>query len=127
MQILIAKLLSRAIVAKLPEQTLTTIFNLQRRLMQLIDEAKATEWALLQRYGETEESVIELEQLQSGAERLRDSYLRLSKLLLAISEVQPTAPAAMLELLAKAIEQGAATAEAVEASTQESKRIWNLP
>jgi hypothetical protein len=114
-------------VAKLSEQTLTTIFNLQRRLVQLIDEAKATEWALFGRYGETEESMIELEQLQNGAERLRDPYLRLYRLLLAISEVQPSATAAMLELLAKTIEQSEATAEAVEASTQESKRIWNLP
>jgi hypothetical protein len=56
-------------------------------LAQLIDEAKATEWMLLETYGETEESILELEQLQSGAERLRDPYHRLYRLILSISEI----------------------------------------
>lgn len=96
-------------------------------MAQLIDEAKATEWMLLETYGETEESILELEQLQSGAERLRDPYHRLYRLILSISEIQPNATTATLELLARTVEQFEATAEAVEASTQESKRIWNLP
>jgi hypothetical protein len=50
----------------------------------------------------------------------------LSSLLLAIAEFQPSSTAAMLDLLTEAIEQGLATADAVEASTQESKKIWNL-
>jgi hypothetical protein len=50
-------------VAKLAEQTITTIFELQRRMIQLIDEAKATEFMLFGQYGETEETIPELEQL----------------------------------------------------------------
>jgi hypothetical protein len=33
----------------------------------------------------------------------------------------------MINLLSQTIEQASVTADAVEATTQESKRIWNLP
>jgi hypothetical protein len=95
--------------------------------VQLIDEAKAAEYNLFEEYGETEETLPELEQLQNGAERLRNPYSRLSTLALAIAEAQPVAPHAMLNLLAQTLEDASATADAVEASTNESKRIWNLP
>ena len=115
------------LMVKLPPDTLTTIFNLQRRLVELIDKAKAAEYNLFEEYGETEETLPELEQLQNGAERLRNPYSRLSTLALAIAEAQPVAPNAMLNLLAQTLEGASATADAVEASTNESKRIWNLP
>jgi hypothetical protein len=39
-------------MAKLPDQTLTTIFDLQQRLVELIDKAKATEFSLFEQFGE---------------------------------------------------------------------------
>lgn len=115
------------LMAKLPSQTLTTIFNLQQRLVELIDEAKAAEYNLFEEYGETEETLPELEQLQNGAERLRNPYSRLSTFALAIAKAQPVAPNAMLNLLERTLEDASVTANPVEASTNESKRIWNLP
>jgi len=114
-------------VAKLPKQTLINIFNLQQRLVELIDEAKRAEYNLFEGYAETEETVPELDQLQNSAERLRNPYARLYTLALAISEAQPTAPTTMLNLLAQTLESASVTADAVEVSIQEIKRSWNLP
>lgn len=41
-------------MAKLPDETITTIFNLQRRLLIRIDEATATEAIIFERFGEIE-------------------------------------------------------------------------
>lgn len=114
-------------MAKLPDQTLTTIFYLQRRLVELIDEAKTTEFELFEKFGENEETLPELEQMQSSVERLRMPYSRLHTLALGIAEYQPMAPNAMLNLLAQTIEQTEALIGAVEASISETKKNWNLP
>jgi hypothetical protein len=47
--------------------------------------------------------------------------------LLQVSESQPTATSATLELLAQSITQTQAIADAGEASNREIKRNWNLP
>ncbi|CAC5344267.1 MULTISPECIES: hypothetical protein [Planktothrix] len=114
-------------MAKVYSQTLTIIFNLQRRLVELIDQAKTAEYHLFEDYGETEETIPELEQLQNGAERLRNPYSRLATLTLAIAEAQPIAPTAMINLLNQTVEEASASSDAVEASIMEIKRSWNLP
>ena len=114
-------------MANLPDETLTTIFNLQRRLFQVINRAKAAEFNLLQQYGETEETLPELEQIDNALERARNSYTRLGRLLLLVAESQPTANSATLNLLEQSIERAEATANATEATIQETKRNWNLP
>ena len=86
-------------MANLPDETLTTIFNLQRRLFQIIDRAKAAEFNLVRQYGETEETLAELEQIDNAQERARTSYARLGRLLLLVAEYQPTANAATMNLL----------------------------
>jgi hypothetical protein len=114
-------------MAKLPDETLTIIFNLLRQLAEGIEEASATEWALFEQYGETEVAIPELEELQNSRERLTEPYSRLHTLLLRILESQPTATAAMLNLLIQTIEQAQAAADAAQASVREVKRNWNLP
>ncbi|MFB2896349.1 hypothetical protein ACE1CI_25855 [Aerosakkonemataceae cyanobacterium BLCC-F50] len=114
-------------MAKLPDQTLTTIFYLQQQLVELIDEAKATEFALFEQFGENEATLPELDQMQSSVERLRIPYSRLHTLALGIAEYQPIATDAMLNLLAQTIEQAEALIGAVEASISETKQNWNLP
>lgn len=114
-------------MANLPDDTLTTIFNLQRRLFQIIDRAKAAEFNLLQQYGERDATLPELEQIDNALERARTSYTRLGKLLLLVAESQPIANSATLKLLEQSIEIAEATADAIEATIQETKRNWNLP
>ena len=93
----------------------------------MIDQAKTAEYHLFEDYGETEETIPELEQLQNGAERLRNPYSRLATLTLAIAEAQPIAPTAMINLLNQTVEEASASSDAVEASIMEIKRSWNLP
>ncbi|MEG3895667.1 MULTISPECIES: hypothetical protein [unclassified Microcoleus] len=112
-------------MAKLPDETITSALNLQRRLLEGIDTAKAAESAIFEQFGETDTTATVLEQLQNAAERLREPYSRLCTLLLRIAEAQP-ASSAMLDLLYRSIEQGQAALDASSASVQEAKRDWNI-
>lgn len=114
-------------MAKLPEETITTIFNLQRRLLERIDQATATEATIFEQFGEAEEILVELEQLQNVRERATSSYSRLYTLLLRVAEAQPTATSATLSLLARSIKQAEATDAASDVTIQEIKRDLNLP
>jgi hypothetical protein len=113
-------------MAKLPQETIATILNLQQRLLAGIDEAKAVEFAIFEQYGDMEATATVLEQLQNAAERLRDPYSRLYTLLLRIAEAQPIASPAMLNLLYRSVEQGQVALEASSASVAEAKRDWNI-
>lgn len=113
-------------MAQLSEETLKTILELEGRLAKLIHQASLTELFIFERYGETTETMTVLEQLINIKERATSSYSRLSNLLLRVSEVQPIASNAMLELLIQAIEQAQATIDAGNATVQEAKIDWNL-
>ena len=55
-------------MAKLPDGLLTTIFTLQRQSSEQIEAAAATEWAILDRYGETAETMAELDEIYNVRE-----------------------------------------------------------
>ena len=112
-------------MAKLKDSTVKIIFDLQRQLLERIDEATATEAIVFERFGENE-ARLELSQLQNSRERTTSSYSRLYTLLLRVAEAQPEANSATLDLLVESIEQAAAINSASQASIQEIKRDWNL-
>jgi hypothetical protein len=56
----------------------------------------------------------------------QDFYSKLSTLLLKVSGVQPSAPAAMIEMLIKAVEQAQATVDAGEATIKEARSDWSI-
>lgn len=114
-------------MAKLPSETFTTIFNLQLQLLERIDEATATEAMIFEQFGEVEETIPELEELQNVRERATSSYSRLYTLLLRVAEAQPAATSATLDLLTQSIEQAQANNAAIAASVQDVKRNWNFP
>ncbi len=114
-------------MANLPDETITTVSNLQHRLLQLINQATAAGFTIIEQFGDTEETVPELDELQNVRERATTYYTRLYRLLLQIAESQPVAASATLNLLTQSIEETQAIADAGEASTQEVKRSWNLP
>jgi hypothetical protein len=113
-------------VAEISNETIEKILDLIGRLSTLIDAASSTELSIFNAYGETEEMVYVLEQLQNTKERGISSYSRLSTLLLKVSEVQPSAPVVMLEMLIKAIEQAQAAVDAGEATVKEAKNDWSI-
>lgn len=113
-------------MAKLPGEIKATILNLLGQLAELIDEAGETEFVIFEQFGETEITISGLNELQNVRERLRNSYTRLCRLFLQVSESQPTAPAAVLNLLYLSIEEGQANLDAGEASIREAKRELGL-
>jgi len=113
-------------VAEISKETITKILELMGRLSILIDTASSSELTIFNIYGETQEMFDVLEQLQNTKERGISSYSRLSSLLLKISEVQPFAPVAMVNMLAKSIEQAQATVDAGEATVKEAKNDWSI-
>lgn len=113
-------------MAQLPQETTTTVLNLQRRLLAIIDRAAAINFLILEQYGETEITIIALDDLQNAQERADTYYSRFYTLLRRIAGSQPVADAAMLELLYRSIDDAAATADALEATIQEEKRNFNI-
>ncbi len=78
-------------MANLSEEILANIYALQKQLFQVINDATTTDYRLTEEYGENEGTFLELEELQNIKERARDSYNRLSRLLLIIADAQPIA------------------------------------
>lgn len=113
-------------MANLPEEILAKVFELQKQLFQIINEATATDYNLTEQYGETFATLPELEELQNIRERARDAYTRLSRLLLNIGETQPVVNQSTIKLLYRAIEQANLTITALEVSIKEIKSNWNL-
>lgn len=48
-------------MANLPDETITTVLNLQRRLLQLINETTADGFIILEQYGDPEAMIPDLE------------------------------------------------------------------
>jgi hypothetical protein len=113
-------------MANLPIETLTKIFNLQQKLFEIINESGAVDYSLTQEFGENEQTITELDELQNIKQKARDSYNRLSRLLLMIAEAQPQASKTTLDLLYQSIEQAESSIDALKASTQEIKNNWRL-
>ena len=113
-------------MANLPEKTLIEIFDLQKQLFKIINDATATDFNLVEKQGETSATLPELDELQNIRERARDSYTRLSRLLINIGEAQPVINPSTLKLLYRAIEQANLTTNALEVSIKEIKNNWDL-
>lgn len=88
------------------------MFNIQRQLLERINEATEIEYQLLE-FGETEETLIYFEQLQNSRERVDNYYLRLFTILRQIYPAQPVASRDSLEMLARAIGEAQASVDAV--------------
>jgi hypothetical protein len=63
-------------MGKLSPQKTQTIWDLQRQLLEIIDAAKTLEQSLFESVGETERSIIYLDELQSIAEQATDRFSR---------------------------------------------------
>ena len=113
-------------MAQLPEETTTTVFNLMRRLLQISDRASAAGFFILDNFGETKETIPDLDLLQNVKEQVRANYTRLCKLLFDISESRPVATFFSMNSLEKPMEKIQAIADSLEASLQEIESRWNL-
>ncbi len=114
-------------MAKLPEEITKIVLQLQEQLLTIIDETTATSYLILQSYGETETTIIALDDLDNARERAETYYSRLHNLLGKIAETQPIANNAMLNLLNRSIEEAQGTIAATKATIREEKRSFDLP
>lgn len=112
-------------MANLPDNLLDQIDILQRELLELIYQATITDHAIFESYGETENTMVALEQVQNVKERARTYYTRLYRLLLQIYESIRVSSATM-ELLEQSLEETRAIIDAGKATIQETKRDFNL-
>ncbi|MFB2922347.1 MULTISPECIES: hypothetical protein [Aerosakkonema] len=113
-------------MARLPAETLRTVLSLQQQLLEQIDEARSVEFTLLEQFGETDETIPELEELQNIRERADLYYSRFSVTLRRIYDAQPVASRDMLELLARSINEATSALAATAANVREIKSNWNL-
>jgi hypothetical protein len=116
----------RGLMAQLPEETTTVVLELQRRLLGILHQATELSFLILERYGETETTLTDLEQLDNTRDRADAYYSRFFTILRRIAETQPIADSAMLDLLIVAIAEAQVTVDALEATLAETKRDWNL-
>lgn len=113
-------------MAELSDELFETTFTLLKQLAVTINLASATEWNILEQYGETEATITELDELSSVRERLSERYVGLNNILLRVMAIQPVAPQAMLESLVKVTQKAQAMIDSANASIREVKRNWNL-
>lgn len=113
-------------MAKLPNDTSETIWNLKRQLAEIIEDAKAAEFALFNSFGETERTIVYLDELQNVAEQATERFSQFSTLQIRVANVQPQVPSDMLELVMKVVASTEARLPALERSVQEIKTEWGL-
>jgi hypothetical protein len=114
-------------MAKLPEATTETVNSLKQQLLDIVDRATAVEFALFERFGETDRTIIVLDELKNVSQEAASWFSQLSNLQLWIAEAQPVATSDMLELLAQRIASTQFKIPAWERSIQEVEIDWNLP
>ncbi|TVQ51467.1 MAG: hypothetical protein EA366_15430 [Spirulina sp. DLM2.Bin59] len=113
-------------MAKFPHDLTETIWTLKRQLLDVIDAATSTELTLFDRYGETNETIVLLDELKSVSERAVPWFSRLSNFQLRMAESQPNISSDMLNLVHQSIDRIQMELPAMERSIEEIKTEWNL-
>ncbi|PSF35541.1 hypothetical protein C7H19_16140 [Aphanothece hegewaldii CCALA 016] len=113
-------------MAKLNKEIINHIFELQNFFLDSTDEATRLEFNIFVQFGETVETMAELEELQNLKERALFYYDRFHVVLKRIYELQPVAERVNLELLDRTIAEAELTIDVIQASLEDIKRNWNL-
>jgi uncharacterized caspase-like protein len=113
-------------MGKLKPETAQTIWDLQKQLLGIIDTAKTLELSLFESFGETDRSVIYLNELQSIAEQATDRFSRFSTFQSRIANTQPPVPSDIIELVNRTIENTQKKIPALERSIQEIREEGEL-
>jgi TPP-dependent indolepyruvate ferredoxin oxidoreductase alpha subunit len=112
-------------MAKFSSEARQTLWRLKDQLLDLIDEAKALELLLFERFGETNETIIVLDELKDIAEQAASRFSQLSTLQLRLAESQPSVLPDMMELLVQTIANTQQRVPALERSVEEIKVEWS--
>lgn len=113
-------------MAKLSPDISETIWRLKRQLADVIDNARSAEFFLFEKFGETERTIVYLDDLQSVAEQATERFSQFSTLQVRIFNVQPHVSRDMLELVMQSIAIAEARLPALEQSIREIRTEWEL-
>jgi methyl-accepting chemotaxis protein len=105
---------------------MNNLVNLQQSLLESLNEAKLSEYLLLENFGETDDTISSLDELTAIALQVADLYSQISRLLLQISEIQPAITSAMLRLLTERVSNIENRIPALRQSIKEIKLDWGL-
>ncbi|PSF33094.1 hypothetical protein C7H19_20590 [Aphanothece hegewaldii CCALA 016] len=114
-------------MAKLPDEATEQIWHLKKQLLDIIDQAKVTEFVLFERFGETERTLTYLDDLQNIAEQATERFSQFSRIQIQIAAAQPDVFPDILELVTQAISNTQARIPALQRSIQEIKIEWQIP
>ena len=113
-------------MAKISSEFQSSLGDLQQALLGIVDDAKAAEFMLLERFGETNQTVVVLDELTAIAQQSAELYVQISRLLLRTAEIQPSITPDMLGLLTDRVATIVNRVPALERSVQEIKADWGL-
>ena len=113
-------------MAQISNELKSTLEKIQQNLLAIVDDAKAAEFHLLERDGETNQTIVVLDELTAIARQAADLYVQISRLLLRTAEIQPTITPDMLGLLTDRVATVFNRVPALERSIQEIKADWDL-
>jgi hypothetical protein len=113
-------------MAKISSELMSDLASLQQLLLESVNEAKLSEYLLLENFGETDNTISSLDELTVIALQASELYTQISRLLLQISEIQPAITPAMLELLSERVSTIENRVPALQQSIKEIKLDWGL-
>jgi hypothetical protein len=113
-------------MAKLSPETAQTIWDLQHQLLEIIDVARTLELSLFEAFGETEDTIPFLDELQSIAQQAIDRFARFSNLQIRVANNQPPIPADIIEIVNRSIQTTEQKIPALNRSIQEITQEWRL-
>jgi hypothetical protein len=112
-------------MAKLSPESKQLIINLKNRLLDIVDESKAVEFAILNRFGETAETLDSLEQLTEIALQAESRFSQLSNLEIRAAQSQPIISPDLLRFIEEVIKTTQVRIPALMRSVEEIKLEWS--
>lgn len=113
-------------MAKLSLETTEILNQIRQQLIDIIDDATGMEFILFEQYGETDSTLIVLDELKSVSQDASSRFNQLCNLQLRIAESQPVTTLDILELLERAIERSQTRIPAWQRSIREIQLDWNV-
>ena len=113
-------------MAKLSPKKAEIIWELQQRLLEIIDTARTLELSLFEAFGETEDTIPFLDELQSIAQQAIERFSLFSTLQIRVANAQPPIPSDILEIVDRSIQTTQQKIPALNRSIQEITQEWKL-
>lgn len=112
---------------RIPEPQLSELLSLLRELLDIIDRARSAHDALLDAYGENNQTLVTLEELAIIRESGQEHYRRINALMLNVARLDAIRGAATMKALLDVLAEVSLRIEPLRQSIREVKNEWRLP